>query len=159
MSSSDVSLSEVVSTGLTTFSESLTSMVAQIKTMQTELRTLQKNYNKLQREHERSLKRRYRGNTRPSGIAMPTRISKELANLLDLDPLKETYKRNEINKMMSNYFVNNNLRTDPKDQRKIYPNDALRSLFNLDDNFDHFTYLQLQTHMKPHFLPVTTTSA
>lgn len=121
----------------------------QIKDIQNEMKTIQKQYNKVSKEYAKMTKKRNNKNNKPSGFAIPTKLSDEMLEFLGLEKDVKV-PRNEVLKLINKYIVENNLREE-KDKRIILPDKKLKKLLNVKKN-DKVTYFNLQSFLKTHFV-------
>ena len=84
-----------------------------------------------------------------SGFLKPTLISDELAIFLG-KPIGTEMARTVVSKEINTYITVNGLQ-DPRNGRKINPDEKLRKLLALTEG-DELTYFNLQKFMKPHFI-------
>jgi chromatin remodeling complex protein RSC6 len=113
--------------------------------------SLEKEFATVMKNLSKASKKRYSSsNTRVlSGFAVPTLISKELCEFLNLKP-DEYYERKEITKSINLYIKENNCR-DTVDRRNIVPDEKLKRIFGAGPN-DKITYFNLQSYMKRHYI-------
>lgn len=83
------------------------------------------------------------------GFTKPTRISDELAIFLG-KPIGTEMARTVVSSEINRYITVNGLQ-DPRNGRKINPDEKLRTLLALTDE-DELNYFNLQKFMKPHFI-------
>jgi hypothetical protein len=83
-----------------------------------------------------------------SGFVKPSLISDELAIFLG-KPIGTEMARTVVSSEINTYINANGLQ-DPRNGRKINPDEKLRTLLRLSDG-DELTYVNLQKFMKPHF--------
>lgn len=83
------------------------------------------------------------------GIVKPTLISDELAIFLG-KPIGTEMARTSVSKEINTYIRENWLQ-DPRNGRKINPDEKLRTLLRLSEG-DELTYFNLQKYMKHHFI-------
>ena len=121
----------------------------QIKDIQNEMKTIHKQYNKVSKEYAKMTKKRNNKNNKPSGFAIPTKLSDEMLEFLGLEKDVKV-PRNEVLKLINKYIVENNLREE-KDKRIILPDKKLKKLLNIKKN-DKVTYFNLQSFLKTHFV-------
>ena len=169
---------------LTQFSDILSTLSAfrsQITLLQNQVRGLEKSYNKKIKNMEKEVKKnKSKGNRKPSGFAVPTKITNELCDFMKLDHgtavartevtqylisyIKEHKLQNESNKsfIKADKKLSELLNTDKSDNIKknelqwkenrkiIKPDKALTSLLSVEDK-DEVTYFNLQKYMNRHF--------
>ena len=137
---------------LTQFSDILSTLSAfrsQITLLQNQVRGLEKSYNKKIKNMEKEVKKnKSKGNRKPSGFAVPTKITNELCDFMKLDH-GTAVARTEVTQYIINYIKKNELQW--KENRKIIkPDKALTSLLSVEDK-DEVTYFNLQKYMNRHF--------
>lgn len=129
---------------------SLSAFRQQITMLQNQVRGLEKHVNKrvkvLQREARKS---KNKGNRKPSGFAVPSKISNELCEFMG-KPSGTKVARTEVTKYIIAYIDKNGLKKS--DNRKcINPDDKLSSLLDVSDS-DELTYFNIQKYMNKHFV-------
>jgi len=137
---------------LTQFSDILGTLSAfrsQITLLQNQVRGLEKSYNKKIKSMEKEVKKnKSKGNRKPSGFAVPTKITNELCDFMKLSH-GTAVARTEVTQYIINYIKQNELQW--KENRKIIkPDKALTSLLSVEDK-DEVTYFNLQKYMNRHF--------
>ena len=119
-----------------------------VKDLTVESKSIERDFNTVVKKMQKTSKKK-RNSSRPlSGFAVPTKLTPELYDFLDLQH-GTLIARKDVTKLMNNYIVENNCR-DTQDRRKIIPNEALKKLFKCTDD-DNITYFNLQTYMKKHY--------
>lgn len=119
-----------------------------VKELTIDSKTMEKEYNAVVKKLQKTNKKR-RNSTRPlSGFAVPTKLTPELYDFLNIQH-GTLIARKDVTKMMNKYIVENDCR-DNSDRRKIIPNDDLKKLFKCDDG-ENITYFNLQSYMKKHY--------
>ena len=94
-------------------------------------------------------KRRKSGKRKPSGFAVPTKISDKLCDFME-KPHGSEVARTEVTQYIIKYIKSHKLQY-PKNRKIIKPNSKLETL--LDTNKDEeLTYFNLQKYMNKHFL-------
>lgn len=125
-----------------------------LKTLHNNLKIL---YKEVLKEKKELIKKSNKNNKKKkkknslSGFAVPTKISKELAEFLNLDEDIEI-SRTDVTSLICKYVKNNNLQNS--DNKKIInPDERLKKLFNdtLDEN-DNLEFFNIQSHLKFHFI-------
>ena len=121
-----------------------------ITNVQNTTRKIEKNVKKELRNLEKKIgKSKTKGSRKPSGFAVPTKISKELCSFMNLtEGVKMA--RTEVTQYIISYIKKKELQ-DKKNGRKIKPDKALKSLLNVKKNED-LTYFNLQKYMNKHFV-------
>lgn len=135
------------------FSGVLTTLSAfrqQITMLQNQVRGLEKHVSKqvktLQREARKS---KNKGNRKPSGFAVPSKISNELCEFMG-KPTGTKVARTEVTQYIIDYINKKGLQKS--DNRKfINPDDKLTSLLSISDG-DEVTYFNIQKYMNKHFV-------
>ena len=131
---------------LTNLKREITSVCAQVRSLEKETNKRFKRYKK----QEEKLNKR--GNKKPSGIAVPQKISSELSDFMGMEEGKEV-ARTEVTKYIIQYIKDNNLQ-DPTNNKLIKPDNNLSSL--LDTNKEgkdvEVNYFNIQRFMNKHFI-------
>lgn len=129
---------------------SLGSFKGQITLLQNQLKTLEKHVNKKVKIYQREAKKnRNKGNRKPSGFAVPTKITPELCVFMN-KPQGTKIARTEVTQYIIEYIRTNNLRQ--QDNRKfIAPDEPLKKLLDVPAGED-ITYFNIQRYMNKHFL-------
>lgn len=130
--------------------EKINEMMKQMKELQSYGKSLDKEFNIVSKQLTKLKKTKNRSSSRPlSGFAVPSRLTNELYEFLKIQ--KGTLiARKDVTKMINEYIIENDCR-DPKDKRKIIPNEELQILFKCDPD-EHITYFNLQSYMKQHYV-------
>ena len=157
-------MTEEVSQVTTQFDGIVTTLAAfrsQITLLQQQLRTLEKAVAKEFRglKKEASKKKQQKGNRKPSGFAVPTKISDELCQFMGLASGAEV-ARTEVTQAVIKYIREHSLQL-PENKKIIKPDATLKKLLAVGDA-DEVTYFNLQKYMNRHFhkkIPVATASA
>jgi len=148
--------SKNVSVNNTVIQEEFTQVLAQLSGLKTlcssvinQIKGLEKNVKKQMKKYERDIKKQSKmSKKKPSGFAMPTKVSEKLSNFMGLTEGQQV-ARTEVTKYIINYIKSNNLQ-NPDNNQSIIPDVKLKSLF---DNHDgEITYFNIQKHMNKHFL-------
>jgi len=128
----------------------LGSFRTQITAMQQQVRLLEKNYNKTikQAEKEKNEKRRQKLNKKPSGFALPTKISDELCEFMDKEN-GTLVARTDVTRFIIGYIKLKELQ-NPVNRKFILPDAELKTLLNVSDE-DELSYFNLQKYMNRHF--------
>tara|TARA_Y100000361_G_C10978568_1_gene247818 strand:+ start:159 stop:617 length:459 start_codon:yes stop_codon:yes gene_type:complete len=129
----------------------LSSFKSQITMLANQVRALQKSVNKEMKALDREAKKnRMRGNKKPSGFAVPSKISAELCSFMN-KPQGSQAARTEVTRFIIQYIRDNNLQ-NPNNKREIQPDNALKSLLSNGKNETKpITYFNIQRHMNKHF--------
>lgn len=129
---------------------SLSAFRQQITMLQNQVRGLEKHVNKqvkiFQREARKS---KNKGNRKPSGFAVPSKISNELCEFMG-KPTGTKVARTEVTQYIIDYINKKGLQKS--DNRKcINPDDKLSNLLDVSDD-DEVTYFNIQKYMNKHFV-------
>jgi chromatin remodeling complex protein RSC6 len=129
---------------------SLSSFKSQVTMLQNQIRALEKNVGKQIRTYEReATKNKNKGNRKPSGFAVPTKISDELCEFMK-KPKGSMAARTEVTQYIIQYIKDNELQW--KDNRKIIkPNTQLKKLLDVKKS-EEVTYFNIQRYMNKHFI-------
>ena len=128
----------------------LSSFRSQITMLQNQVRALEKTVGKQMRTFAREAKKnKNKGNRKPSGFAVPSKISDELCVFMQ-KPKGSSAARTEVTQYIIKYIKDNDLQW--KDNRKIIkPNTPLKNLLNVKKN-EEVTYFNIQRFMNKHFI-------
>ena len=140
---------------LSTFVNKFSLINKEVKDLQSLGKTLEKDFNAVIKVlSKQKVKSKTTENRTLSGFAMPSLLSAELYDFLNIE--KGTMiPRKDVTKLINEYIKTNNLRNED-DKRKIIPDANLKRIFNCGDE-DTVTYFNLQTYMKHHFIKETGT--
>ena len=128
----------------------LSSFRAQITMLQNQLRGLEKNVNKKIRVLQREAKKnKNKGNRKPSGFAVPTKISDDLCDFMG-KPKGTKVARTEVTQYIIEYIRQHDLQMTGN-RKYINPDGALKSLLAVEPN-EQVTYFNLQRFMNRHFV-------
>ena len=125
-----------------------------LKTLHNNLKILYKEVLKerkeLQKKSNKNSKKKKKKNNL-SGFAVPTKITKELAEFLNLDHDTEI-SRTDVTSLICKYIKDNNLQ-NPDNKKIILPDDKLKKLFNgyLGEE-DQLEFFNIQSYLKYHFI-------
>ena len=125
-----------------------------IKTLHNNLKILQKEVIKerkdLLKKSSKNNKKKKKKNSL-SGFAVPTKITNELAEFLNLDNDIEI-SRTDVTSLICKYIKDNNLQ-NPDNKKIIVPDERLKKLFNgyLSEN-DQLEFFNIQSYLKYHFI-------
>ena len=140
-----------------------TLVLSQVQVLSQQLSTLKGTLRALEKKALRELKaankaskknKRAKGNRQPSGFVKPTLISNELADFLG-KPQGTEMARTAVTKEINCYIREHSLQ-DPKNGRRIIPDNKLSVLLNIAKDED-LTYFNLQKFMSPHFAKASST--
>ena len=122
---------------------------SQITMLQNKIRGLEKSVQRKMRSMEKEAKKgKNKGNRKPSGFAVPTKISDDLCDFMQ-KPHGSEVARTEVTKYIINYISENKLQWD-ENHKIIKPDAALKSLLDVKPK-DEVTYFNLQKYMNRHF--------
>ena len=135
------------------FSGLLTNLSAfrqQITMLQNQVRGLEKHVNKQMKTLQKEAKKnKNKGNRKPSGFAVPTKITDQLCEFMNKEKGTKV-ARTEVTQYIIEYIRANNLQK--ADNRKfIAPDDKLASLLDVKEE-DDVTYFNIQRYMNKHFV-------
>ena len=127
----------------------LTAFRSQITMLQNQIRGLEKNVKKQMKALQKEAKKnKQKGNRKPSGFAVPSKISPELCEFMD-KPNGSEVARTEVTQFIISYIKTNNLQWQ-ENRKIIKPDEALRTL--LGNGNDEVTYFNIQRYMNKHFI-------
>ena len=127
----------------------LSAFRSQITMLQNQVRGLEKTVSKKVKAMEREAKKnKSKGNRKPSGFAVPTEITNELCDFMQM-PHGSSVARTEVTQYIIKYIKENELQWE-KNRKIIKPDKALTSLLDVKDK-DEVTYFNLQKYMNKHF--------
>ena len=90
-----------------------------------------------------------KGNRKPSGFAVPTKISDELCVFMK-KPKGSTAARTEVTQYIIKYIKDNNLQWN-ENRKIIKPNTPLKNLLAVKKD-EEVTYFNIQRFMNKHFI-------
>jgi len=141
-----VSVTEQFSNLLST----LSSFRLQITMLQNQVRAIEKSVGKQVRTYQRKAdKNKNKGNRKPSGFAVPTKISDELCVFMQ-KPKGSAVARTEVTQYIIQYIKDNGLQWT-QNRKIIKPNTSLKALLAVQKN-DEITYFNIQRYMNKHFI-------
>ena len=141
-----VSVTEQFSNLLST----LSSFRLQITMLQNQVRAIEKSVGKQVRIYQRKAdKNKNKGNRKPSGFAVPTKISDELCVFMQ-KPKGSAVARTEVTQYIIQYIKDNGLQWT-QNRKIIKPNTSLKALLAVQKN-DEITYFNIQRYMNKHFI-------
>jgi len=128
----------------------LSSFRSQITMLQNQVRALEKTVGKQMRTYAREAKKnKNKGNRKPSGFAVPTKISDELCVFMQ-KPKGSSAARTEVTQYIIKYIKDHDLQWN-ENRKIIKPNDDLKNLLNVKKN-EEVTYFNIQRFMNKHFI-------
>ena len=130
--------------------DTLSAFRAQITMLQNQVRGLEKHVNKQMRTlHKEAKKNKNKGNRKPSGFAVPTKITDELCEFMKKPP-GTCVARTEVTQYIISYILDHKLQQE--DNRKfISPDASLNKLLGVKEG-DQVTYFNIQRYMNKHFV-------
>jgi chromatin remodeling complex protein RSC6 len=157
MESTNVDEVSQVTTQFDGIVSTLSAFRSQITLLQQQLRSLEKAVSKEFRglKKEAAKKKQQKGNRKPSGFAVPTKISDELCKFMGLSSGAEV-ARTEVTQAVIKYIREHSLQ-NPENKKIIKPDATLKKLLDVKSG-DEVTYFNLQKFMNRHFqkkTPVT----
>lgn len=133
----------------------LSSFRTQITMLQNQIKALEKTVGRQMRTFAREAnKNKNKGNRKPSGFAVPTKISDQLCEFMK-KPKGSTAARTEVTQYIIKYIKDNDLQWN-ENRKIIKPNKHLKSLLNLKKD-EEVTYFNIQRYMNKHFIKKTAT--
>lgn len=135
-----------------TLGASLKAFLSQLKALQKDVKALEKAALAPKRGGKAAASGEAAKPRPPSGFALPTRVSAELAAFLG-EPADILISRTDANRRITAYVKENSL-FDPSNKRIIKPDAKLKALLGLDGPdapTGDVTYFNLQSFMKQHF--------
>jgi len=134
----------------------LSSFRSQITMLQNQIRALEKSVGKQMRTYAREAKKnKNKGNRKPSGFAVPTKISDELCEFMQ-KPKGSSAARTEVTQYIIKYIKDNDLQWN-ENRKIIKPNTPLKNLLDVKKN-EEVTYFNIQRFMNKHFIKVEAAS-
>ena len=128
----------------------LSSFRSQITMLQNQVRALEKTVGKQMRTYAREAKKnKNKGNRKPCGFAVPTKISDELCEFMN-KPKGSTAARTEVTQYIIKYIKDNKLQWN-ENRKVIKPNTPLKNLLAVKQN-EEVTYFNIQRFMNKHFI-------
>lgn len=122
----------------------------QITMLQNQVRGLEKHVDKKMKTLQREAKKnKNKGNRKPSGFAVPTKITDQLCEFMNKE--KGTMvARTEVTQYIIEYIRQNALQKDGN-RKFIKPDVKLATLLDVKDD-DEVTYFNIQRYMNKHFV-------
>jgi len=144
-SSNDVVLDALRLTPVEAIQKSIDTIADTVKDLQKQLHNVMDTID----QYEKTLKlKKKRVRTKPaSGFASPAPVSDEMCDLLFI-PRGSLVPRTTITRLITGYIRSNHLQ-DPKDGRRIIPNETLKRMFMLNDD-EIITFFNIQKYLKLH---------
>lgn len=141
----DVVLDALRLTPVEAIQKSIDTIMDAVKDLQKQLHSVMDTID----QYEKTLKlKKKRVRTKPaSGFASPAPVSDEMCDLLYI-PRGSLVPRTTITRLITGYIRSNNLQ-DPKDGRRIIPNETFKRVFRLNDD-DIVTFFNIQKYLKVH---------
>jgi chromatin remodeling complex protein RSC6 len=128
----------------------LSTLKTGITTIQNRIRKVEKVVNKqAKRLKTESSKNKNRGSRKPSGFAVPTRITDELCMFMDR-PIGTRVARTEVTRYIIGYIRENELQ-EKANKKVIAPDTKLHDLLDVKEG-DELTYFNIQRYMNRHFV-------
>jgi len=128
----------------------LSSFRSQITMLQNQVRALEKTVGKQMRTFAREAKKnKNKGNRKPSGFAVPTKISDELCVFMQ-KPKGSSAARTEVTQYIIKYIKDHDLQWN-ENRKIIKPNTPLKNLLNVKKD-EEVTYFNIQRFMNKHFI-------
>jgi chromatin remodeling complex protein RSC6 len=128
----------------------LTLMKGQISVIQQNIKQLEKCVKKQMKGLKKQVvKSKNKGNRKPSGFAIPTKVTKELCEFMNKTEGSEI-ARTEVTRALVAYIKENKLENSTN-SKIISPDDKLKILLGLDDS-QELTYFNIQKYMNKHFV-------
>jgi chromatin remodeling complex protein RSC6 len=122
----------------------------QITMLQNQVRGLEKHVNKQMKSLQREAKKnKNKGNRKPSGFAVPTKITNELCLFMG-KPNGTKVARTEVTKYLCTYIREEGLQK-ANNHRLINPDTKLTHLLDVKKG-DEVTYFNIQGYMNKHFV-------
>ena len=130
--------------------DTLSKFKLQITILQNQMRGLEKTVNKKIKACQKDAqKNRNKGNRKPSGFAVPTKITDELCEFMG-KPMGTKIARTEVTQYIIEYIKDNKL-TQPDNRKFISPDNRLTKLLDVPNN-EKVTYFNIQKYMNKHFV-------
>ena len=122
----------------------------QVSQLQQQVKHIEKNVKReLKNLKKEAEKNKPKGNKKPSGFAIPTKVTNELCEFMDKEKGSEI-ARTVVTKSLISYIKNNKLENNENSQL-INPDEKLKNLLGISEN-DKLTYFTLQKFMNKHFI-------
>jgi len=122
----------------------------QISNLQQNLKQLEKSVKKQMKGLKKEvIKKKNKGNKKPSGFAQPCKVTKELCEFMNKNQGTEI-ARTEVTKALCCYIKENKLEND-FNHKIISPDTKLKFLLGIEDG-DELTYFNIQKYINKHFI-------
>ncbi|MBM08862.1 MAG: hypothetical protein CMF69_04690 [Magnetovibrio sp.] len=130
--------------------DTISGFKSNITMLQNQVRVLEKVVKKQIKTYQKeAAKNRIKGNKKPSGFAVPMKISDKLCDFMK-KPKGTEIARTEVTKYIIKYITDHNLQWK-ENKRIIKPDIKLKNLLDLKKN-EEVTYFNLQRYMNKHFI-------
>ena len=123
------------------FKKQMTELQSQVKTLE---RDVKKQMKILMKKKRKNI-----GNRKPSGFAVPTKISNELCDFMSM-PRGSSMARTEVTQHIIKYIKDHDLQWQ-SNRKIIKPDGSLKSLLNMKKD-EELTYFNIQKYMNKHFV-------
>tara|TARA_B100001093_G_C26334569_1_gene803319 strand:- start:47 stop:517 length:471 start_codon:yes stop_codon:yes gene_type:complete len=131
--------------------KTLSGLKTQITGLVTQVRNLERQTNKkIKNLQKEAKKNKNKGNRKPSGFAVPSKISNDLCKFMK-KPAGTEMARTEVTKHIIQYITEHKLQ-NPNNRKVIKPDKALKSLLQIKKGDDDVTYFNIQRYMNKHFI-------
>ena len=125
----------------------------QISALQQNLKHLEKCVKKQMKGLKKEvIKNKNKGNSKPSGFAKPSKVTKELCQFMNKEEGTEI-ARTEVTKSLVSYIKGHHLE-NTTNSKIITPDETLKGLLGLADG-EELTYFNIQKYMNKHFVKNT----
>ena len=122
----------------------------QITMLQNQVRGLEKHVNKQVKTLQREAKKnKNKGNRKPSGFAVPTKITDQLCEFMNKEKGTKV-ARTEVTQYIIEYIRQKGLQKSGN-RKFIKPDEKLATLLDVKDD-DEVTYFNIQRYMNKHFV-------
>ena len=130
--------------------ENLQNLRSQVTVAINQVKNLEKETNKIKRqaEKDKNERKRQKQNKKPSGFALPTKISDELCLFMNKE-VNTMVARTDVTRFIIDYIKSNDLQ-NPENKKIIIPDDKLKCLLHLEET-DVLSFFNLQKYMNCHF--------
>jgi hypothetical protein len=147
---------DAILTQFNTIVDTLSLFKMQISTVQQQIRAIEKTVKKeLKSVTKLKQKEQNKKKREPCGFAKPTLVTKELCDFMN-KPEGSKIARTAVTKALCSYIKENGLEDSSQDgvkgDRRINPDQKLKSLLGLQSETDEVTYFNIQKYMNKHFI-------